>query len=211
MGTRGITQVIVDGKILVQQYGQWDHYATTAGEYLVGFLRKPENVEFLRNMGKLIVPTVSVEATNQIRLGEYVYGMRDDWSDVRDYVEDQRHSFMKEKHDWDEPEVMREIVRNTVNKMGFDRASTFLIASRDVGFKIVDLLKALHELRPEAALKTCVEYKTPYRNATGPLHGIFTISLNSKRSTFRVATYGGSLTRPLSNLPTDEELEKLED
>jgi hypothetical protein len=94
--------------------------------------------------------------------------------------------------------------------MGFDRASTFLIASRDVGFKIVDLLKALHELRPEAALKTCVEYKKPYRNATGPLHGILSISLNNKKSSFRVSTYDGSLTRPLTRLPSSEELAALE-
>lgn len=39
MGTRGLTQVILDGEYKISQYGQWDHYPSVAGVKVLDFLR----------------------------------------------------------------------------------------------------------------------------------------------------------------------------
>ena len=39
MGTRGLTQVILDGEYKISQYGQWDHYPSGAGVEVLDFLR----------------------------------------------------------------------------------------------------------------------------------------------------------------------------
>lgn len=39
MGTRGLTQVILDGEYKISQYGQWDNYPSGAGVEVLDFLR----------------------------------------------------------------------------------------------------------------------------------------------------------------------------
>lgn len=48
MGTRGITEVIYNDKIVVSQYGQWDHYPSGQGVTILNFLSKPLNIEKLQ-------------------------------------------------------------------------------------------------------------------------------------------------------------------
>jgi hypothetical protein len=47
MGTRGLTKVIKNDKIVVAQYGQWDHYPSGQGLTALRFLRDEANVEKL--------------------------------------------------------------------------------------------------------------------------------------------------------------------
>lgn len=49
MGTRGITEVIFENKIVVSQYGQWDHYPSGQGATILKFLSKPTNIDKLKN------------------------------------------------------------------------------------------------------------------------------------------------------------------
>lgn len=50
MGTRGITQVIdSNGKTVVAQYGQWDHYPSGQGLNILEFLSGYKNVDRLRS------------------------------------------------------------------------------------------------------------------------------------------------------------------
>jgi hypothetical protein len=44
MGTRGLTKVIKNGKVVVAQYGQWDHYPSGQGITALNFLRDESNV-----------------------------------------------------------------------------------------------------------------------------------------------------------------------
>ena len=48
MGTRNLTAVYKNGKYAVAQYGQWDGYPECAGQTILKFLLKPENIEELR-------------------------------------------------------------------------------------------------------------------------------------------------------------------
>jgi hypothetical protein len=47
MGTRGLTKVIKNDKIVVAQYGQWDHYPSGQGLTALRFLRDENNVDKL--------------------------------------------------------------------------------------------------------------------------------------------------------------------
>ena len=47
MGTRGLTKVIKDSKVVVAQYGQWDHYPSGQGLTALRFLRDESNVDKL--------------------------------------------------------------------------------------------------------------------------------------------------------------------
>jgi hypothetical protein len=47
MGTRGLTKVIKNEKVVVAQYGQWDHYPSGQGLTALNFLRDEANVDKL--------------------------------------------------------------------------------------------------------------------------------------------------------------------
>ena len=49
MGTRGVTEVIYNDKLVVSQYGQWDHYPMGQGLTVLNFLRDQDNIEKLKN------------------------------------------------------------------------------------------------------------------------------------------------------------------
>lgn len=49
MGTRGITEVIYNDKIVVSQYGQWDHYPSGQGVTILNFLSNKVNIDKLKN------------------------------------------------------------------------------------------------------------------------------------------------------------------
>jgi hypothetical protein len=54
VGTRGLTNVVINGEKKVAQYGQWDHYPEGQGLTALRFLRGEGNVERLReNVVKL--------------------------------------------------------------------------------------------------------------------------------------------------------------
>ena len=48
MGTRGTTTVIIDGKVRVLQYGQWDHYPEGQGLDALKFARRLKDPEILQ-------------------------------------------------------------------------------------------------------------------------------------------------------------------
>lgn len=214
MGTRGYTQVIIDNKILVQQYGQWDHYPTFAGAYLVDFLKQPGNIEFLRNIGSFVSPTAANETTDRIHIQQYSWNYFDEeWGNISEFVDAQKRSIYEtEKVTWDDPEVMRKIVANTVQEFGFDKASKYLLADRDIGFRIVDLIKALHELQPDAILETTIVDPKKMENPGEMICGVYTIELNANAhgESFQINWYDGVMKRPLTKLPGEKALHTFE-
>ena len=64
MGTRGITEVIYNGEVVVSQYGQWDHYPSGQGITAFKFLRSPENIENLKKNLSLIYEPTTAELDN---------------------------------------------------------------------------------------------------------------------------------------------------
>ena len=62
MGTRGITEVTYNDKIVVSQYGQWDHYPSGQGVTILTFLSNKNNIDKLKNSFDL---HLTYEASNE--------------------------------------------------------------------------------------------------------------------------------------------------
>ena len=62
MGTRGLTQVILDGEYKISQYGQWDHYPSGAGVEVLDFLRTMDADEFKDKLRALDTSPVDIKA-----------------------------------------------------------------------------------------------------------------------------------------------------
>ena len=76
MGTRGLTQVVLDGEYKISQYGQWDHYPSGAGVEVLDFLRTMDADAFKDKLRALDTSPVDIRAlyaTLGIELTEYGY------------------------------------------------------------------------------------------------------------------------------------------
>ena len=62
MGTRGLTQVILDGEYKISQYGQWDHYPSGAGVEVLDFLRTMDADAFKDKLRALDTSPVDIRA-----------------------------------------------------------------------------------------------------------------------------------------------------
>ena len=214
MGTRGYTEAIINGKVLVRQYGQWDHYPTYAGAYLVDWLKDPENIKFLRDLDKIVSPVGDLDDTESIQFQQSLLENHSGtWGDIMNYLEEQRGKLFSEDKRWDDPAVMKALVADTVDKFGFDHASTFLLADRDVGFRILQLIRILHEMRPDVVLKTTVPEPNLPAKPEGMIRAVNTIFWDTSDQTIRLRLCWGQdgvMTRTLKHLPSDEELEEFE-
>jgi hypothetical protein len=79
MGTRGITQVIdSNGKTVVAQYGQWDHYPSGQGLNVLEFLNGYGNVDRLkRSLFKAYFAT-----QDELQAAVDSVGSKDGWMDM---------------------------------------------------------------------------------------------------------------------------------
>ena len=62
MGTRGLTQVILDGEYKISQYGQWDHYPSGAGVEVLEFLHVMDADFFKARLRKIDTSPVDIRA-----------------------------------------------------------------------------------------------------------------------------------------------------
>lgn len=213
MGTRGFTQLVVDNKVLVQQYGQWDHYANVAGAHLVNFLKQPGNIEFLRGASSFVSPTGDAAERDELQFSQCMFGYEHPvWGDIENFTLDLTSGLYKKNTSLSEPESMQWFVSEVVNKFGFDMASKYLLNDRDIGYRIFDLIKALHEMRPEAILTTTVEEELITRNNDFGIHGVYTIYLRTdgKGEHFSIELHNKSMNRSLKQLPSEKALDRLE-
>ena len=62
MGTRGLTQVILDGEYKISQYGQWDHYPSVAGVEILAFLHAMDADKFKDKLREIDTSPVDIKA-----------------------------------------------------------------------------------------------------------------------------------------------------
>ena len=62
MGTRGLTQVILDGEYKISQYGQWDHYPSVAGVEILKFLHVMDADYFKSKLRKIDTSPVDIRS-----------------------------------------------------------------------------------------------------------------------------------------------------
>ena len=83
MGTRHLTEVRIDGKIKVAQYGQWDGYPTGQGQTIADFLKTVDLEKFKKQVRSL---TRHTKASIEKALREAGWDGKSEWipSDISD-------------------------------------------------------------------------------------------------------------------------------
>lgn len=82
MGTRGLTQVNMNNKIVVAQYGQWDHYPSGQGITILEFLRARKG-KFERFKKKLErVRFIRPQDQKEIDVFSKKIGIKDGWMNM---------------------------------------------------------------------------------------------------------------------------------
>lgn len=122
MGTRNITRVISGGELKVCQYGQWDGYPMGAGMSIANFVRGTSANEMVGRLKHVTLMTVDHDesglATGAPRFEEFPSIARDTRGAYSSFL------------------VSNEVIR----KYGHDLVTRYLIACRDTGCEILDII-----------------------------------------------------------------------
>ena len=130
MGTRNITRVILNGRVRVSQYGQWDGYPTCTGKKILEFIRDTDMTEFKERVAKTNFTLVGNEEHLSYTSAPYlddIFQLYDETlfgGDCSDPIEE-RKALAKAR---------------IIKEYGEDGYVKFLVASRDTGADILDVI-----------------------------------------------------------------------
>ena len=193
MGTRNITRVIQNGKMVVSQYGQWDGYPTGQLKTIVDFVRNKEKLAHMtNNLGKVvpaennILPDdVFCKIANAVEYAEY-------------FAENGKKTYFTE--------LPTERKIRVIQAAGFSETEAFLyiISTRNTAAKILDTLTCGYADRTNAIPLHIM------RSAGGiwDIEGIYTVDLDQQK--ILCEWHGIKKEYSFKRLPSDETLEKYE-
>ncbi len=189
MGTRHITQVILDGKTVVSQYGQWDGYPDATGADILKFLNEMNRSKFETNLQACIPLTT-----------EAAYAL---WEEAFIAVEQPRMKALHAELDDEAIELLfaEKLKKYRENGMGsMDVSKEFTkyhpTLQRDMGS---DILQFIHD----SAVPVEVQLDLDFINDSLMCEWAYVINLDN--NVLEVYEDGNNLLRsfPLDNLPTE--------
>lgn len=207
MGTRNKTYIIYKGRKVIDFYGQWDGHLTTAGVGLVEFLRNEENIEDLKKALEVVKPYSNNSAINESFIGyDDLDGLNRTGNLLFDHYKEQNE------------------LSNNLSAAGAGALESYI--------KAKDLILIKYGLTPAEAAKYQLRtrdtgYHIPmvlvyyYRQGVHPLsvfsekreasdiEARYTIDLDNREIKMEWHDHAGIF--PFNNLPTEEQLEKLQD
>lgn len=206
MGTRNKTMLIKNGKTIINQYGQWDGYPTGASATIVNFL-KENGKEALEDIVKKLKPVEVKE--NKVILSEMTLSFSKDYSDIQKYIDHDENGKYKQ---WnlegcDEPFYFSSLpVKNQVEilseKFDYEKFSTYLMLTRNTGYKVFDVMKCLSDKFPEKEIPVIYDdydgFDIEAKNIINLDTNTYTIDWHNKIYHF-----------DLDNLPDMEKLEEI--
>lgn len=200
MGTRHYVQIKKDGKLLVQLYGQWDGYVDHAGSFIVRFLRKKENREWLKTIDKHLL--VTDEDSDEYQWGETVFGNIQEFTDISEYW-----NKLKSEDDYAESLIQAEI-KKMIKRFGTERMGEYLLLTRDTGYKCLDCIKAFSDVSDDDRVKSYVP-DAEITEMPEMIYAVYTIDVTAQ--TLRIITAAGiDETYPFSNLPTAKDRKRID-
>ncbi len=141
MGTRNITEVKLNNKTVIRQYGQWDGYPATAGSTLVDFLKEDDNLDWLKEiLTKQVITYISDKDI-------------EDWSEgpgleylVSYYpgIFGQIHKWHYDNYDKFQGKPIEIEWQAIVNQFGYHDASMYIATVRNTGYYIFNALKFMY-------------------------------------------------------------------
>lgn len=139
MGTRNKTILKIKGKNVVNQYGQWDGYPTCATAVIVDFLKKNTKEDIL----KMVDRFEYVKKENKLIFNEITMTLNDEFGDIQNYI------FKNFEH--------RPTTAQLVEKFGYEKASLYLMLTRDTGYNIFNVIKDLYELTSDKKIPIIID------------------------------------------------------
>ena len=205
MGTRHKVKLLKDNKIIINQYGQWDGYPTTAGEVITNFLKNKENVEFLKNLQEKFIYKTKEEQDKFI-FGEMTMNIEEASKEIYHYIFDEGQVFKEEKTGEDVrwfDLTTKQYVDEIYKKFGFEMTAYYLMITRDTGYKIFDTIKELNRLEPDKKIPVFLNDYNGF-----DIEATYTINLD--KNTLEIVWHDKGQIYDLDNLPGIKELEEIE-
>ena len=199
MGTRNITSVILDGKQVVCQYGQWDGYPTYTGATIMEFLRDRDLSQFRKALGNTrITVTDYMDAFSYTGSTKYVTHLE---QKVYKTLDDLKARTPNQHVDW---HMAIEHLRNTggfSNQEYYD----YLTSTRDTGCQILDIIYD-HPMDSDA-LELFASKDEYDGNYSFDIQGIYVLNLDN--NTLQMTFGGYSHTYDINELPKNIHLDML--
>ena len=201
MGTRNITSVILDGKQVVCQYGQWDGYPTYTGVKILEFLQSCDMDHFKKALNNTTIHVSSVDdattytvSTKQLGLiADKVFHTQCKLNEQRKADEEYINGYETVQHLLDQDDINEEM------------AEDYLVGTRDTGCDILKLIYDRSPDRPPLELYALEEeYKGEY---SLDIQGIYVLDLD--KITLKMTFDGYTQTFDMAQLPTEIDKEML--
>ena len=129
MGTRNITRVIHNGQVKVCQYGQWDGYPTYTGKKVLEFIRDTDMKEFAKKVDSCTFNLVKDDGERTYTSAPYleeIFNLHDGILYGNNELSiNERKQLAEEK---------------IIEKYGEEGYAQYLVATRDTGVRILDVI-----------------------------------------------------------------------
>jgi len=177
VGTRNITSVIMNGKQVVCQYGQWDGYPSWTGAKILEFLRNANMDQFKRALENTTIAVVDYE-----KAVSYT-GSTKDYSTMSGTIDEAKRTLSDRNGKWpDLSEVYEYLVSE--GKYTEDDLENYFAWTRDTGCDILPLIYDRPTDKPPFELSAMTDdYNGAY---AWDIQGIYVLNLdhNSLKMTF---------------------------
>ncbi len=193
MGTRHTVRVIMGNKEILNQYGQWDGYAETAGIYLYEDIKnfRKNNFETLKNA---LNNLVQISEDVPFALKECSLGLKHEFSEIEECI-----SQYKMKYENYAEVSLCDIIHHAIEKYGYEKTAEYILKTRDTGYKILDAIKTLYELNPNAKLPVVYEDGRCY----------WDYEINLDKNTYTINVGEQSVTFGFNELPNKRNMERI--
>lgn len=208
MGTRNKTMVIKNKKVIINQYGQWDGYPTCAAATIIDFIKDGGIQKLNQFIPKL--ERVQIE-NNCFRFSEMTLSFDQEFKDIQKFIHyDDDGKYSKKFIDRDTSEEayfsaldIEQQIDLLSNKFGYERASLYIMLTRDTGYRVLDAMSYLSEKFPDKKIPVIID------NYDGwDIEGKNIIDLD--KNIFITKYHDKTFVYPFDKLPTVDNLEEIE-
>ena len=198
MGTRNITSVIMGGKQVVCQYGQWDGYPSWTGTKILEFLRDADSEQFKRALAN-----TTIKVTDYEHAISYT-GSTKDYSQFSDIISTAKRTLCDLNGKWPDNHDVFQYLLGQGNHSE-DDLENYFVWTRDTGCDVLPLIyyRPLEKSPLELAAMTH-EYQGEY---AWDIQGVYVVNLDDR--SIQMTFDGYSCQFDMDHLPEDIELTML--
>lgn len=205
MGTRHKVEVIQNNEIIINQYGQWDGYPSTAGKVIVNFLKDKNNIDVLKNI-KDKFEYKNEEEQNRFIFGEMTLNPGKEHENIYKFIYDSEQYFENEEtgekvrcYDISHKQLIDEVYK----KFGYESTAYYMMITRNTGYKVLDTIKELNRLEPDKKIPI---FKSNYNG--WDIEARYIINLDDNSLTME--WHNKTIEYDLDKLPSNSEIEDFE-